>query len=90
MYLVAQSGLTVLSHPVQPVAGNGEKGGDEISRSLEVDPTKLSAEDKDALDGDHINLELGFAYRAEPSGDSAQSKARNIQCVFVVVSLAIG
>ena len=39
----------------------------------------MSPEDRDALDGDHVNLELGFAYRAEPSGDSAQSKAKNIQ-----------
>lgn len=66
-----------------PRAGSGEKGGEEISRSLAVDSEDMSPEDKDALDGDHITLELGFAYRAEPSGDSAQSKARNIQYVSI-------
>ncbi|KAH9830601.1 uncharacterized protein C8Q71DRAFT_785114 [Rhodofomes roseus] len=60
-----------------PDAGDS-KNGDEISKSLEVDSEDMSPEDRDALGGDHVNLEVGFAYRAEPSGESAQSKAKNI------------
>ncbi|KAH9916920.1 uncharacterized protein B0H18DRAFT_1214852 [Fomitopsis serialis] len=57
---------------------DGSKDGDGISESLEVDSADMSPEERDALGGDHVNLEVGFAYRAEPSGESAQSKAKNI------------
>ncbi|KAH8101754.1 hypothetical protein BXZ70DRAFT_1071093 [Cristinia sonorae] len=38
----------------------------------------ISNDEKEALDGDHINLELSFAYRGLPSGSSAASKAGNV------------
>ncbi|KAI0057306.1 hypothetical protein BV25DRAFT_1973301 [Artomyces pyxidatus] len=37
----------------------------------------LDASDRDQLNGDHINLEVSFSYRALPSSASAKSKARN-------------
>lgn len=64
-----------------PDARRGEQGYDDIPESLEVDTADMSPEDGDALDEDHVNFEVGFAYRAEPSGDSAQSKAKNVQYV---------
>ncbi|PCH37535.1 hypothetical protein WOLCODRAFT_128544, partial [Wolfiporia cocos MD-104 SS10] len=53
-------------------------GGDAIGASLEVDSQSLSPEDREALSVDHVNLEISFAYRGLPSGDTAQSKAKNI------------
>ncbi len=38
-----------------------------------------SSEEREELDGQHVNVELSFAYRGLPSGKSAASKARNIQ-----------
>ncbi|KZV63998.1 hypothetical protein PENSPDRAFT_757538 [Peniophora sp. CONT] len=43
---------------------------------------KLSEEDREQLTGDHINLEVSFAYRAAPSGSSASSKAQNIHLLI--------
>ncbi|TFY71782.1 hypothetical protein EVG20_g1232 [Dentipellis fragilis] len=37
----------------------------------------LDGEERDQLAGDHVNLELSFAYNALPSGHSAESKAHN-------------
>ena len=47
-----------------------ERGGEE----------QAPAEDERwELDGQHVNLEVSFAYRGLPSGQSAASKAKNIQ-----------
>ena len=46
----------------------------------------LSADDRDALNGDHVNLEVSFAYQGLPSGRTAQSKAQNIQYVAAAVA----
>ncbi|KZT64142.1 hypothetical protein DAEQUDRAFT_718539 [Daedalea quercina L-15889] len=70
-----------------PDAGVGKKGGDEISESLEVDSAGMSPEERDALGGDHVNLEIGFACRAEPSGETAKSKAKNIHVKTTMVTL---
>lgn len=43
----------------------------------------LSAEDREQLTGDHVNLEISFAYRGVPSGASTSSKAQNAQYVHV-------
>ncbi|EIN08704.1 hypothetical protein PUNSTDRAFT_133889 [Punctularia strigosozonata HHB-11173 SS5] len=37
----------------------------------------LGDEEREQLDGDHINIEIGFAYKALPSGTTASSKAHN-------------
>ncbi|KAI0267273.1 hypothetical protein BC834DRAFT_822647 [Gloeopeniophorella convolvens] len=42
----------------------------------------LDTEDRDQLGGDHVNLEVSFAYRAQPSGSSTESKARNVHLVI--------
>lgn len=39
----------------------------------------LDTEDREMLSGDHVNLEVSFAYRAVPSGTNASSKAKNAQ-----------
>lgn len=39
----------------------------------------MSPEDRDALGGDHVNLEVLFAYRGLPSGNAAASKGKNLQ-----------
>lgn len=54
-------------------------GEDDIGESIAVDSQSMSTDDRDALDEDHVNLEVSFAYRGLPSGDSAVSKAKNIQ-----------
>ena len=59
-------------------------GNDELS-SMGIDSETISPDDREALDGDHVNLELSFAYQGVPSGRTAQSKAQNIQ--YVVISL---
>ena len=59
-------------------------GNDELS-DMGIDSETISPDDREALDGDHVNLELSFAYQGEPSGRTAQSKAQNIQ--YVVISL---
>ncbi|CDO71515.1 hypothetical protein BN946_scf184910.g14 [Trametes cinnabarina] len=38
----------------------------------------ISPDDREALDGDHVNLEVSFAYQGLPSGQTAASKAHNI------------
>ncbi|KAI0922964.1 hypothetical protein AcV5_009819 [Taiwanofungus camphoratus] len=53
-------------------------GEDDIGESIAVDSQSMSTDDRDALDEDHVNLEVSFAYRGLPSGDSAVSKAKNI------------
>ena len=59
-------------------------GNDELS-GMGIDSETISPDDREALDGDHVNLELSFAYQGVPSGRTAQSKAQNIQ--YVVISL---
>jgi Ca2+-dependent lipid-binding protein len=39
----------------------------------------LGEEEREQLDGDHINVEVSFAYKALPSGNTASSKAHNAQ-----------
>ena len=39
-------------------------------------------------DEQYVNLEVSFAYRGLPSGSSAQSKARNVQCVRLTKSVS--
>lgn len=41
----------------------------------------LDKDDREMLSGDHVNLEVSFAYRALPSGSDASSKAKNPQSV---------
>ncbi|CCM05424.1 uncharacterized protein FIBRA_07641 [Fibroporia radiculosa] len=59
-----------------PDAHSGSK--DAIAESLEIDSEDMSPDDREALDGDHVNLEISFAYRGLPSGGSAASKAMNL------------
>ena len=56
------------------------------AEALGVDFDVLSADDRDALNGDHVNLEVSFAYQGLPSGRTAQSKAQNIQYVAAAVA----
>ena len=56
--------------------------GLEVRRELET----LSAEEREQLTGDHVNLEISFAYRALPSGSSTSSKAQNGQYAALDVS----
>ena len=72
-----------------PDAGSRDKSDsndnkDELSR-LGINADTVSPDDREALDGDHINLELSFAYQGLPSGRTAQSKAENIQYAPVQV-----
>lgn len=39
----------------------------------------LGEEERQQLDGDHINVEVSFAFKALPSGNTASSKAHNPQ-----------
>ena len=68
-----------------PDANSREGGEDnEHKDSLEglgINADSITPEDRDALDGDHVNLEVSFAYQGLPSGKTAQSKAENIQYV---------
>ncbi len=43
----------------------------------EEDQDKQDPEEVEALDEQHVNLEMSFAYRGLPSGQSAASKAHN-------------
>ncbi|TBU59824.1 hypothetical protein BD310DRAFT_1038272 [Dichomitus squalens] len=59
--------------------GEGANGEHKDSiEGLGIDVDTITPEDRDALDGDHINLEVSFAYQGLPSGKTAQSKAQNI------------
>jgi hypothetical protein len=40
---------------------------------------ELEDNEKEQLDGDHVNLEVAFAYRALPHGKSMASKTQNAQ-----------
>ncbi|KAI0080428.1 hypothetical protein K474DRAFT_1637659 [Panus rudis PR-1116 ss-1] len=42
------------------------------------DTTAPSEDQQEELEGDHVNLEVSFAYRNLPSGRSAESKAGNV------------
>ncbi|KAM5531360.1 hypothetical protein V8D89_006496 [Ganoderma adspersum] len=53
------------------------EGGVSLA-GLGIDSGFVTAEDRDALDEDHINLEVSFAYQGLPSGRTAQEKAQNI------------
>ncbi|RPD52908.1 hypothetical protein L226DRAFT_617720 [Lentinus tigrinus ALCF2SS1-7] len=57
--------------------GEVHGGNDEIS-ALGIDTQTISPDDREAIDGDHVNLELSFAYQGVPTGRTAQSKAKNI------------
>ncbi|KAI0753253.1 hypothetical protein C8Q80DRAFT_1229046 [Daedaleopsis nitida] len=57
--------------------GDATKGGDSLA-DIGIDADSVSSDDRDALDGDHVNLEVSFAYQGLPSGRTAQSKAENI------------
>ncbi|EED79792.1 predicted protein [Postia placenta Mad-698-R] len=62
-------------------------GTDSIGESLEVDSQDMSPEDRDALGGDHVNLEVLFAYRGLPSGNAAASKGKNLHVKATLVTL---
>ncbi|KDQ51904.1 hypothetical protein JAAARDRAFT_139718 [Jaapia argillacea MUCL 33604] len=47
----------------------------------------LDAKDKERLNGEHINLELSFAYRAVPSGTAFSTKAQNAHIKTTLVTL---
>ncbi|KAL1939462.1 hypothetical protein VTO73DRAFT_10018 [Trametes versicolor] len=57
--------------------GNPGDAQDTLA-AMGIDGDTVSPDDRDALDGDHVNLEVSFAYQGLPSGKSAASKARNI------------
>ncbi|KAI1792363.1 hypothetical protein LXA43DRAFT_972528 [Ganoderma leucocontextum] len=52
--------------------------GDDSFAGLGVDPESITPEERDALDEDHVNLEVSFAYQGLPSGRAAQEKGQNI------------
>ena len=54
------------------------EGGVSLA-GLGIDFGLVNPEDRDALDEDHVNLEVSFAYQGLPSGRTAQEKAQNIQ-----------
>ncbi|KAI8972445.1 hypothetical protein BD414DRAFT_469487 [Trametes punicea] len=58
-------------------AGNPNNSEDSLS-AMGIDADTISPDDRDALNGDHVNLEVSFAYQGLPSGQSAESKAHNI------------
>jgi len=58
--------------------GKASSGEEAIGKSLEVDSQNMTPDDREALGGNHVNLEVSFAYRGLPSGNSAASKAMNI------------
>ncbi|EED84133.1 predicted protein [Postia placenta Mad-698-R] len=62
-------------------------GTDSIGESLGVDSQDMSPEDHDALGGDHVNLEVLFAYRGLPSGNAAASKGKNLHVKTTLVTL---
>jgi len=47
--------------------------------STDENMQQLEEKEKDQLNGDHLNLEIAFAYRSAPSGRSKESKAQNAQ-----------
>ena len=53
--------------------------GDDSLAAMSINADTVSPDDREALDGDHVNLEVSFAYKGLPSGQSAKSKAHNIQ-----------
>ncbi|KAH9847036.1 hypothetical protein C2E23DRAFT_850404 [Lenzites betulinus] len=57
--------------------GNPAEGGDSLA-AMGIDADTVSPDDREALDGDHVNLEVSFAYEGLPSGQTAESKAHNI------------
>lgn len=48
---------------------------------------ELDEKDREQRQGDHINLEISFAYRALPATSRKESRAQNAQCVSVPSSL---
>ncbi|KAI0357862.1 hypothetical protein OH77DRAFT_1308845 [Trametes cingulata] len=57
--------------------GDPTRGEDSLS-AMGIDAETISPDDREVLDGDHVNLEVSFAYQGLPSGQSAKSKAHNI------------
>ncbi|OSD00665.1 hypothetical protein PYCCODRAFT_1479096 [Trametes coccinea BRFM310] len=52
--------------------------GEDSLAEMGINAETISPDDREALDGDHVNLEVSFAYQGLPSGQSAASKAHNI------------
>ncbi|EIW58918.1 uncharacterized protein TRAVEDRAFT_48061 [Trametes versicolor FP-101664 SS1] len=61
--------------------GNPGDAQDTLS-AMGIDGDMVSPDDRDAFDGDHVNLEVSFAYQGLPSGKSAECKARNIHLLI--------
>lgn len=53
------------------------------------DEREQNPDEQEDLSEQHVNLEVGFAYRGLPSGHSAKSKARNLQYVTDFTSLLL-
>ncbi|KAI0329974.1 hypothetical protein GY45DRAFT_1278584, partial [Cubamyces sp. BRFM 1775] len=66
--------------------GDPTKGEDSLA-AMGISADSVSPDDREALDGDHVNLEVSFAYQGLPSGQSAESKARNIHVKTTLVTL---
>ncbi|KAI0643938.1 hypothetical protein C8Q79DRAFT_977606 [Trametes meyenii] len=65
----------------------GKPDSSDSLSALGIDTQTISPDDRDALDGDHVNLEISFAYQGLPSAQSAKSKARNIH---LLVEFTVG
>ena len=62
-----------------PDAGVHRENDENGIAALGIDSDRIGPDDRDSLDGDHVNLEVSFAYEGLPSGRTAQSKSQNIQ-----------
>ncbi|KAI0822359.1 hypothetical protein BC628DRAFT_1364753 [Trametes gibbosa] len=70
--------ISIRSLPDAPARDTGKSGRrDRLGASGPIADT-VSPDDREALDGDHVNLEVSFAYQGLPSGQTAESKAHNI------------
>jgi hypothetical protein len=55
---------------------------DEVTKSLKD-------EDKEQIQGEHVNYELSFAYRAAPNKSKWSEKAENFQLVQTSLFLSV-
>ncbi|OCH92775.1 hypothetical protein OBBRIDRAFT_864983 [Obba rivulosa] len=55
-----------------------EAEAEDIGKSLDISGEGLCQDEREALAGDHVNLEVSFAYRGQPSSNEVESKAKNI------------
>ncbi|OCH83704.1 hypothetical protein OBBRIDRAFT_829808 [Obba rivulosa] len=78
-----------LSDAIPENASDSGEGGD-LEKSLDINADAVSQEERDALDGDRVNLEMSFAYRGQPSGNEDQSKAHNIHRLGGVTPAPLG